>query len=147
MTVVGNGPDEADLHTLCAELGLSDVVSFPGYTSDPARYLRESDCYVLSSRWEGFPLVLLEALRFGLPLLAVDCEFGPADLITDASIGELVAVGDPDALADGLVAAAHRAADPAAEQHRREVALGYSREAAAAQHLDVIEQIAAGVGR
>jgi glycosyltransferase involved in cell wall biosynthesis len=144
LTLVGSGPDEAALKALSQELGLDDVVTFAGYTSEPDYYLRRADCFVLSSRWEGFPLVLLEALRFGLPLLAADCDFGPGDLITDPRIGELVAPDDPEALAEGMVRmAAARRSDPATATFRRVTAAGYSRGAAARMHLEVLREIVA----
>lgn len=135
VTLVGSGPDEPELRRLAADLAVDDVVEFAGYTADPSERFRAADCFVLPSRWEGFPLVLLEALRFGLPLLAADCEFGPADLITDPRIGELVAVEDVGALAEGLKRAVRRVPDPEAEGFRRATAAGYSRAEATKTHF------------
>ncbi|WP_432495914.1 glycosyltransferase [Kineococcus gypseus] len=145
LTVVGTGPDEAELKALSRRLGVDDRVVFAGYAPDPSAAFREADCFVLSSRWEGFPLVLLEALRFGLPLLAADCDFGPSDLITDPRIGELVPVEDPQALADGMVRAAHRAPDPAAEAFRRATAASYGRAEASEMHVEVLRDVAGRV--
>jgi glycosyltransferase involved in cell wall biosynthesis len=147
VSLVGSGPDEAELKDLCRQLGLDDMVTFAGYTSEPDQYLRWADCFVLPSRWEGFPLVLLEALRFGLPLLAADCPFGPADLITDSRIGELVPPEDPRALARGLVRAARRIDDPMAEDFRRTTARAYDRAAAAQMHFGVLARIVAAHAR
>jgi glycosyltransferase involved in cell wall biosynthesis len=143
LTLVGSGPDEAALRWLSSELGLDNVVIFAGYSSDPASYLRCADCFVLSSRWEGFGVVLVEALQFGLPLLATDCDFGPADVITDPRIGELVATENVEALAEGLKRAARRVPDPQDEAFRRAVAGSYARHEATETHVDVLRRIAA----
>jgi glycosyltransferase involved in cell wall biosynthesis len=145
LTLVGSGPEEAHLRRLSRELGLDDVVTFTGYAPDPAAYLRDADCFVLSSRWEGFGVVLVEALQFGLPLLAADCDFGPSDVITDPRIGELVAADSPQAVAEGLKRAAARRSEPEHAAFRRTVASAYGRSEAAAMHLDVLKQITAAV--
>jgi glycosyltransferase involved in cell wall biosynthesis len=143
LTLVGSGPDEAALKRLSAELGLDDLVIFAGYTSDPAEYFRSADCFVLPSRWEGFPLVLLEALRFGLPLLAANCDFGPSDLIADPRVGELVDAENLDALAEGLKRAARRTSTPDDEDLRRRIARDYERAATSRMHFAVIKHIVA----
>jgi glycosyltransferase involved in cell wall biosynthesis len=143
LTLVGDGPEEAALRRLSHELGLDDVVRFAGYSSDPVDHLRAADCFVLPSRWEGFGVVLVEALQFGLPLLAANCDFGPADVVTDPRIGELVEPESPQALAEGLTRAAARTPDPQHAAFRREVARGYGRDEAVRRHLEVLGRIAA----
>lgn len=146
LTLVGEGPEEEALRRLCTGLGLDDVVTFTGYSADPADHLRTAECFVLASRWEGFGVVLVEALQFGLPLLATNCDFGPADVVTDPRIGELVAPESPAALAEGLRRAAARVADPQDATFRRAVAQGYGRGEAVAMHLGVLQEIVAATG-
>ena len=143
LTLVGSGPDEAALRQLSSELGLDDVVDFAGYSADPAEHFRGADCFVLSSRWEGFGLVMVEALQFGLPLLATDCDFGPSDVVTDPRIGDLVAPDDPQALAEGLKRAVRRAPDAESEAFRRAMARTYARYEATGTHIDVLRQVVA----
>lgn len=143
VTLVGSGPEEDRLRRLSTELGLDDVVEFTGYVADPTPYLRSADCFVLSSRWEGFGVALVEALQFGLPLLAADCEFGPADVITDPRLGELVAPSDEEALADGLRRMASRARDDADDAFRRATAETFAPEAAVASQLEGLRRIVA----
>jgi glycosyltransferase involved in cell wall biosynthesis len=143
LTMVGTGSEEAQLRRLSSELGLDDIVVFAGYTSDPAVHFRSSDCFVLASRWEGFGMVLLEALHFGLPLLATDCEFGPADLIDDPAIGELVAPDSPAALAEGMKRAATRRPDRDAEERRRAIPALYAPHEAAAAHTATLRAVVA----
>lgn len=141
LTLVGTGTDEPKLRRLCAKLGLDDVVDFVGYTPDPASYFRSADCFVLPSRWEGFGMVLIEALHFGLPLLAADCEFGPSDIVTDSRIGDLVLARSAEALAEGLKRAAVRRPDLNDEAARRAAAGKYARGAATEMHVEVLRQI------
>jgi glycosyltransferase involved in cell wall biosynthesis len=141
LTLVGTGPEEASLRQLCTDLGLDDLVTFAGYAPDPAEHFRAADCFVLSSRWEGFGVVLVEALHFGLPLLAADCEFGPADLISDPGVGELVAPDDPKALAAGLRRAVAGGVTRAGQDRRRALAAEYTRAAATARHRAVLDRL------
>ena len=145
LTLVGSGPEEDDLRAMARRLGLDDVVEFTGYTTDPDRYLAAADCFVLPSRWEGFGVVLVEALRFGLPLLAADCDFGPADVITDASIGQLVKPENPEALAEGLVRATRYRENSAHVDLRRAAADRYSRSRAVAEHAAALRHFARGL--
>jgi glycosyltransferase involved in cell wall biosynthesis len=102
LTIHGEGPDRAMLVARCEALGLSGRVALPGVTSDPAIALAAADLFVLSSRWEGFPTVLGEAMALGRPVVAFDCPSGPADLIRDRVDGILVPRDDIDALAAAI---------------------------------------------
>ncbi|WP_170131317.1 glycosyltransferase [Quadrisphaera granulorum] len=143
LSLVGSGDTEPELRRRCTELGLDDVVTFEGYATDPVRHLVAADAFVLASRWEGFGVALVEALDLGLPLVATDCEFGPADIITSPEIGELAAPEDPASLAAALVRLAGRAPDlarPEAVSARRAVAAGFSRSEVTASHLSVLRE-------
>lgn len=142
LTLVGQGPAESDLRALCTELGLDDIVTFAGYATDPVPYLRAADCFVLASRWEGFGVALVEALQCGLPLLATNCDFGPADIILDPVIGTLVANEGVDALAKGLVVAASRTRNLADDERRRAAAREYRRDAVTAAHFSILRSVA-----
>jgi glycosyltransferase involved in cell wall biosynthesis len=84
-----------------AELGLEDRVSFLGLRTDVSRILATAQVYVLSSRWEGLPRSIIEAMRAGLPVVASDVG-GVAELVEDGSTGSLVPRGDVEALAGRL---------------------------------------------
>jgi glycosyltransferase involved in cell wall biosynthesis len=100
--VLGEGPERAPLERLRDELALRDVVALPGHADNPYPALRHADLVVLPSRFEGFALVILEALALGRPVLAAKCPAGPAELLEDG-VGSLVPPGDADALAEALV--------------------------------------------
>jgi glycosyltransferase involved in cell wall biosynthesis len=104
LILLGNhGRYYADLQSQIDELGLSDDVDMPGFDSNPYRYMSRSDVYVLSSRWEGFGNVLVEALALGLPVVSTDCPVGPREILQNGRLGALVPVGDPDAMARAIL--------------------------------------------
>ena len=103
LRIVGGGEEEAALKALAAELRIEDQVVFVGQVRDIAHEYRNACLYVMSSRWEGLPMTLLEAQHFGLPSVSTDCPTGPREVL-DGGSGLLVKPEDPTALAEGLIA-------------------------------------------
>ena len=103
LSIWGEGPERAMLTDLIAQRNLRDVVALEGETRMPAAAIEAADVFVLSSRIEGFPNVLIEAMAAGRPVVAVDCRFGPAEIIEPGDNGLLVPAGDGSALADAIV--------------------------------------------
>jgi len=101
LRIVGGGVEEGNLKELAADLGLGDSVFFVGQVRDMAAEYVAADLFVMSSRWEGLPMTLLEAQHFGLPSVSTDCPTGPSEVLSGGS-GMLVAPEDPTALAAGL---------------------------------------------
>lgn len=134
LVLVGTGPQEETLREIAANLDLGESVQFAGFIRNPTATLIGAGCFVLASRWEGFGVALVEALQCGLPLVAADCDFGPSDIITDEIVGQLVPTEDHVALADALVAAAHRNWTPEDARRRAESARQYSPTAVADRH-------------
>lgn len=110
LVVVGAGRDEAMLHHLASDLHIEDATVFTGFQSDAAPYISRAEALVLASKYEGFGLVLVEAMVLGRPVVASDCPSGPAEVLDGGRAGILVPVGDVDALASAL---SQLAADPA----------------------------------
>jgi glycosyltransferase involved in cell wall biosynthesis len=77
-------------------------ISLPGFIQNPYPYMVRASTFVLSSRWEGLPGVLIEALYCGTPLIATDCPSGPREILADGQYGQLVPVGDEVALAHAI---------------------------------------------
>ncbi len=102
LLILGEGPERSALERLRAELDLEAAVGLPGHAANPYPAMRHADLFVLSSRFEGFPLVLLEALGLGRAVVAAACPAGPADLLADGA-GVLVPPRDPEALAAAIL--------------------------------------------
>lgn len=105
LTIVGIGPEENSLRQLVAELNLENLVQFVGYVSDPDIYISTSHALVLSSRWEGFPNVLVEAMRHGIQVVSTNCMSGPSEILEDGRYGFLSPVGDVSRLAMNMITA------------------------------------------
>jgi glycosyltransferase involved in cell wall biosynthesis len=103
LTIYGAGPWRQQLTDQRDRLGLTSVVRLPGLTRQLDRELAASSIFVLSSRVEGLPMVLLEAMSTGLPAVAFDCPTGPGEVIEDGVNGRLVPPADVDALAAALM--------------------------------------------
>lgn len=102
LNILGDGELRDSLRRVVAELGLADKVTFLGFQHDPFSHMRSADIFVLSSRWEGFGNVLVEAMAMGTPVVSTDCPHGPSEIIADGESGLLVPVGEPEALAAAL---------------------------------------------
>ncbi len=105
LVVLGDGPERGRLEALIRELDVASDVSLPGATANPYAYMARSTAFILSSRWEGLPTVLIEAMSCGAPVIATDCPSGPREILADGRYGTLVPVGAVDALAVAMNAA------------------------------------------
>jgi glycosyltransferase involved in cell wall biosynthesis len=139
--LAGRGSRREELRRTADDLGLTDAVSFPGYVDNPYGYMAAADAFLLTSRYEGLPTVLIEALACGCPVVATDCPSGPREILADGEYGRLAEVGDSAALAAAVRATL---ADPPSVIRLRERADRYAPE----QVLDEYERfIGAQVGR
>lgn len=119
LMILGEGELRSDLETQVVRLGLTEDVALPGFIDNPYAYMKQADVFVLSSRWEGFGNVLVEAMACGVPVVSTDCPNGPAEILENGKWGRLVPVGDVDALAQAMLdtlenpgpSAEHRAMD------------------------------------
>lgn len=132
LLILGEGPERPELERLAAQLGIAGDVDMPGFAANPYAALARAATFVLSSRWEGLPTVLIEALALGVPLVSTDCPSGPREILGDGRLGRLTPVGDEEAMASAILSQLQQERDPA-----RGAALGepYTFRAAAAAYL------------
>lgn len=117
---VGKGSERDSLEALARSLGVEEHVSFPGYVDNPYVYMRESDVFVLSSRYEGLPTTLIEALACGSTVVATDCPVGPREILADGEYGWLTPVGDADRIAEAVEEALESPVPPEQSVERAE---------------------------
>lgn len=102
LIILGEGDERTRLQTLIDELGQHENVSLPGSDTNPYRWFKRSRVFVLSSLWEGFGNVLVEALACGCTVVSTDCPSGPSEILGEGRWGELVPIGDAKALAAAI---------------------------------------------
>jgi len=137
LIILGEGEERARLEGLIKELNLEGEVDLPGFADNPYAFMAHCDVYVLSSRWEGLPNTLIEALAVGTPVVATDCPSGPGEILEGGNYGRLVPVSDPPALAEAIVKALTAPPNPEKLKARaREFAVEYSAE----RYLELVER-------
>lgn len=102
LSIFGKGSQKEALENQIKAEGLSGKVILEGNTNDIRKELLDSSCLVMSSRFEGFPMILLEGLATGLPIVSYDCPKGPSEIVTAGVNGYLAEVGDTATLAEGI---------------------------------------------
>ena len=102
LIILGEGSKREFLSNLVLKLDLEGKVSMPGFVKDPNLWFETADLFVLSSKWEGFGNVVVEALEFGVPIVSTDCDSGPREILENGKYGTLVPVGDTDALSSSI---------------------------------------------
>lgn len=103
LVILGEGPKEKELKELTKNLGISEDVKFLGFQKNPFKFMAKSTVFVLSSIFEGFPNVLIEAMACGIPVISTDCPSGPNEIIKDGTNGFLVPVKDEKTLAEKII--------------------------------------------
>lgn len=103
LIILGEGRKSEFLENLIKDLELCDSVFLPGFQMNPFKYIAKSDVFVLSSSWEGFGKVIIEAMACRVSVVSTDCPYGPNEIITENVDGLLVPVGDTDAMAEAIL--------------------------------------------
>jgi glycosyltransferase involved in cell wall biosynthesis len=102
LLLLGEGEQRQELLALAAELGVGDDCAMPGFSNNPFAYMARCGVFVLSSRWEGLPNVLIQAMAVGASAVATDCPSGPAEVTDGGELAPLVPVDDVEALAAAI---------------------------------------------
>ena len=103
LVILGEGPERGRLLRLAEELGVSEHVDMPGFKVNPFAYMSKARLMVHSSKYEGFPNVLVQAMACGTPVVSTDCDHGPREILEDGKWGRLVPVGDSEAMAEAML--------------------------------------------
>jgi glycosyltransferase involved in cell wall biosynthesis len=135
LIVLGEGPERPALEALSRELGIAADVQLPGFVDNPFPYLKRTAVFALSSRWEGMPTALLQALAFGTPVVSTDCPGGSREVLQDGRFGGLVPPGDVESLAAAISGALGSPRRPDAAEYVR---VRFGVPAAAARYLELL---------
>jgi len=113
LVILGEGKERSRLEALAHSLGVSDQLWMPGFVSSPLKYMARASVFALSSRSEGLPTVLIEAIASGAPVVATDCPSGPREILEGGKYGRLVPTEDASALATAIAEALDGEIEPA----------------------------------
>jgi len=141
LDIWGEGPERVNLEAVIGEVRLQDKIRLRGYIPDPYSVLREADLFVMSSRHEGLPATLIEAMACQCQIVATDCLHGPREILKEGQLGQLVPVEDYRALA-GAVASAISGAYLVEPELLRERAQDFSKSACCSSWEMVLKNLA-----
>lgn len=141
LDIWGEGPDQAILEKMIAKHDLTSAVRLRGHTADPFGILAAADLFVLPSRHEGLPTVLIEALACTCRIVATDCPHGPREILMDGQLGSLVPPENPDLLAKAIFREI-KESTPNDDDLRRKRAEDFTVATAGRNWLALLEQVA-----
>lgn len=136
LVILGEGKERFQYESLATELGIADSIDFPGFVANPYAYLSRASLFVLSSRWEGSPNALTEAMALGIPVVATDCPSGPREILHNGDLGKLVAIGDVDALAQAMI---DTIKNPPSASRLQAAVSSYTIETSTSKYLEALE--------
>ena len=117
LLILGEGALKNQLQALVDSEGLQDSVFMPGFVDNPYPYIKKCTVYVLSSVSEGLPNALIESLALGVPVVSTSIVNGPSEILEDGTWGDLVPIGNSEAMADSIVNAIRSDVDPIPASH------------------------------
>lgn len=142
LSILGKGSLGAELKSLAEELGIVERVTFLGFQDNPYAYVAQADLFVLSSQWEGFGNVIVEAMACSTPVLSTDCPHGPAEILDHGRCGVLVPCQNPQAMKDAILELAN---SPEKRKALSQAALqrieNYAPEKIAHQHIEALAEL------
>jgi glycosyltransferase involved in cell wall biosynthesis len=136
LMILGDGKELTQLMQMARDLKLQDAVQFTGFVENPIAYMARSSVFVLSSQWEGFANVLVEAMACGTPVVSTNCPSGPAEILENGEYGSLVPTSNPQALADAIINTLQHPISPETLRHR---AMDFSVDRIILQYLDIFQ--------
>lgn len=103
LIILGEGPNRKELENLIIDKNLQDQILLAGFVPNPIDYIKKSDVFVMSSSWEGFGNVIVEAMGTGISIVATDCPSGPAEILNDPKCGKLVPIHNKDEMSKAIL--------------------------------------------
>lgn len=143
LVILGEGEKRKELEDLARKLGVREDLDLPGFVENPYQYMKRAAVFVLSSQWEGFGNVLVEAMACGCPVVSTDCPSGPGEILAEGEYGILVPAKDPERLAQEIlrVLKNQELAKELSEKGKKR-ALSFTVEKAVEEYLRLIEECA-----
>lgn len=138
LVILGEGPERRRCERLATRLSIAEQVEMPGHVTDLNSWFAWADALVLSSRYEGAPAVILEALARGLPVVATNCSAGVDDLLAGGAFGEVASSHDPQGLSEAMFKRQRREISPAA---LRDHVVEFTVERAAPRYLEFFRDV------
>jgi glycosyltransferase involved in cell wall biosynthesis len=138
LAILGEGSERAKLKALVKELGLEGDVWMPGFVDNPFKFMKRATVFALSSKFEGFGMVIAEALAVGTPVVSTDCPSGPAEILGEGKWGKLVPVGDHEKLAEAILEAIE---NPPDREKLKERGRDFSLDRIGQQYLQLITEL------
>ncbi|KYC40126.1 glycosyltransferase [Scytonema hofmannii PCC 7110] len=135
LLILGEGECRTELERMIHLLGIADDVSLPGFVENPYAYMFNASAFILSSRWEGLPTVLIEAMACGSPVISTDCPSGPKEILEAGKYGNLVSVGDTAELSKAMLKVLDA---PVNRDFSVKQAMNFSVEQAASKYLALV---------
>ena len=139
LLILGEGPLRAELEQQVKQVGLEGVVMLPGHVPDVNPYLACASAYALSSRFEGMPLALLEAMQSRVPIVSYACSCGPAEILDNGRFGHLIKPGDEAGFAQALREIIEKRGTLSSLQDVEEQLSRYAPDVIAAQYVELVE--------
>lgn len=118
LIIIGKGEQQNELEALIHQLGLTDDVDLAGFQVNPFPYMAKATIFALSSAFEGFGNVIVEAMAVGTPVVSTRCKSGPAEILEDGKYGKLVPIKEPALLAEAIIATIDNPIPPEILQQR-----------------------------
>ncbi len=120
LIILGEGALRSELEAMIYENCLTEDISLPGFVDNPYAYMYRASAFILSSRWEGLPTVIIEAMACGCPVVSTNCPSGPYEILAGGKYGHLLPIGDPDALCNAMLNVIDIPTNPKILQERAE---------------------------
>jgi len=138
LILLGDGEERESLMQLATELRIEDRTDFPGFVDNPFSYMARADLFVLSSWYEGFGNVLIEAMATGCPIVSTDCLSGPSEILESGRYGALVPIKSESAMANSIEATLE---NPTSSEELRERAADFAVESVVDHYVQLFDSV------